>query len=214
MTATRRLRVLVADDQVVAARGTAWYLDALDMEVVGVVDDPRQLHSAYVQHRPDVVVFEISMGPRGVASAEMSALLVAEPACAVLVFTSELSPMVVSQAVACGCLGIVPKTSSMAAFGAAVRATAGGEQHLHPRAIAALMASRSTAQVEGTRQLSARELAILERIAEGSTNGEIAAELGIGIDTVKTHVARILDKLSARDRTHAVSRALRSGLLR
>jgi DNA-binding NarL/FixJ family response regulator len=76
------------------------------------------------------------------------------------------------------------------------------------------MASRSTAQIEGTRQLSARELAILERIAEGSTNGEIAAELGIGIDTVKTHVARILDKLSARDRTHAVSRALRSGLLR
>lgn len=214
VTSAGRLRVLVADDQVVAVRGTTWYLEALAMDVVGVVDDPLLIHAAYVQHRPDVVVFEIAMGPRGVAPAEMAALLAAEPGCAVLVFTSELSPLVVAQAMACGCLGIVPKTSSMAAFGSAVRATAGGEQHLHPRAIAALMASRSTAQVDGTRQLSARELAILERVAEGSTNNEIAAELGIGVDTVKTHVARILDKLRARDRTQAVSRALRSGLLR
>jgi DNA-binding NarL/FixJ family response regulator len=214
VTSESRLRVLVADDQVVAARGTSWYLDALEMEVVAMVDDPRQIAAAFVLHRPDVVVFEIAMGQRGVAVAEMAALLTAEPACAVLVFTSDLSPLVVSQAMSCGCLGIVPKTSSMAAFGAAVRATAGGEQHLHPRAIAALLASRSTAQVDGTRQLSARELSILERIAEGSTNNEIAVELGISIDTVKTHVARILDKMRARDRTQAVSRALRSGLLR
>lgn len=184
------------------------------MEVVGVVDDPRQLRTAYAQHRPDVVVFEIAMGPRGVAAAEMAALLAAEPGCAVLVFTSDLSPVVVGQAVACGCLGIVPKTSSMAAFGEAIRSTALGEQHLHPRAIAALMASRSTTHNEGNRRLSARELSILERVADGSTNGEIAAELGIGVDTVKTHVGRILQKMQARDRTHAVSCALRSGLLR
>ena len=206
--------MLVADDQVVAVRGTTWYLDALEMDVVGTVDDPRALHATYQQLRPDVVVFEITMGQRGVAVAEMAALLAVEPACAVLVFTSELSPLVVSSAIACGCLGIVPKTSSMAAFGAAVRSTAAGEPHLHPRAIGALVASRTTARVDGTRPLSARELAILERVAEGATNGEIASELGIGVDTVKTHVARILDKLQARDRTQAVSRALRSGVLR
>jgi DNA-binding NarL/FixJ family response regulator len=81
--------------------------------------------------------------------------------------------------------------------------------------MAALLQRRYAQNVDRiTRPLSARELTVLERVAEGLTNAEIASELGISPDTVKTHLARVLEKLSARDRTHAVSRALRAGLIR
>jgi len=210
-----RLRVLLADDQVVAVRGAVVYLAALDIEVCATVDDPRSLLAAYRDSKPDVAVVEVTMGGRGAVFTEIGALLDAIPDARVLVLTSELSPMVVEASVEHGCLGVVPKTCSVDALGTAVRTVAAGERHLHPKAMAALLQRRYAQNVDRiTRPLSARELTVLERVAEGLTNAEIASELGISSDTVKTHLARVLEKLSARDRTHAVSRALRAGLIR
>jgi DNA-binding NarL/FixJ family response regulator len=207
--------VLLADDQVVAVRGAVVYLAALDIEVCATVDDPRSLLAAYRDSKPDVAVVEVTMGGRGAVFTEIGALLDAIPDARVLVLTSELSPMVVEASVEHGCLGVVPKTCSVDALGTAVRTVAAGERHLHPKAMAALLQRRYAQNVDRiTRPLSARELTVLERVAEGLTNAEIASELGISSDTVKTHLARVLEKLSARDRTHAVSRALRAGLIR
>jgi DNA-binding NarL/FixJ family response regulator len=210
-----RLRVLVADDQVVAVRGALVYLQALDMEVCATIDDPRHLARAHREHAPDVTVVEATMGGRGTAFAEVAALLDEAAEARVLVLTCDLSPVVVEAALEHGCLGVVPKTCSVAALGTAVRAVAAGERHLHPKALAALLQSRYAHSVERvTKPLSPRELTVLERVAEGMTNLEVAAELGISADTVKTHLARVLEKLGARDRTHAVTRAMRAGLLR
>ena len=210
-----RLRVLLADDQVVAVRGAIVYLAALDIEVCATIDDPRRLLAAYRDSKPDVAIVEVAMGGRGAVFTEIGVLLDAIPDARVLVLTSELSPMVVEASVEHGCLGVVPKTCSVDALGTAVRTVAGGERHLHPKAMAALLQRRYAQNVDRiTRPLSARELTVLERVAEGLTNAEIATELGISPDTVKTHLARLLEKLSARDRTHAVARAMRAGLIR
>lgn len=210
-----RLRVLLADDQVVAVRGAVVYLAALDIEVCATVDDPRRLLAAYRDSKPDVAVIEVTMGGRGAVFTEIGALLDAIPDARVLVLTCELSPMVVEASVEHGCLGVVPKTCSVDALGTAVRTVAAGERHLHPKAMAALLQRRYAQNVDRiTRPLSARELTVVERVAEGLTNAEIATELGISPDTVKTHLARVLEKLGARDRTHAVARALRAGLIR
>lgn len=208
-----RLRVLLADDQVVALRGTMFYLGALDVDVCATIDDPRRLRHTYVTHHPDVVIIEVTMGGRGTVFHEIADLVATDPAAKVLVFTADLAPVVVETALEHGCLGVVPKTCSVDALGTAVRTVARGERHLHPRAIAALLQRRkATEATRTTRSLSARELDVLTRAAEGLTNAEIAADLGIASDTVKTHLAHVQEKLNARDRTHAVSRALRMGL--
>lgn len=209
-----RLRVLVADDQVVAVRGAVLYLGALDMEVCGTLDDPRRLLRTYEDLRPDVVVLEPAMGPRGAAFAHVSELIAAHPEARVLVLTGDLTPVSVETALEHGCTGVVPKTCSVDALGKAVRAVAVGERHLHPKAIAAMLQRRQASEsARSVKALSARELTVLARVAEGMTNAEIGADLGISADTVKTHLARTLDKLNARDRTQAVARALRLGLI-
>ena len=209
-----RLRVLLADDQVVAARGAAEYLAALGIDVCGTVTDPRRLVRAYEQHVPDVVMIEITMGGRGTAFAEVLGLLGGHPDAAVLVFTSDLSPTTVAASVEHGCLGVVPKTCSVDALGNAVRTVAARERFMHPRAITAMLQTRQASeQRRSLRPLSARELSVLGLAAEGFTNAEIGEQLGIGAETVKTHLTHVQEKLHARDRTHAVSRALRLGVL-
>jgi DNA-binding NarL/FixJ family response regulator len=209
-----RIRVLVADDQVMAVRGAVVYLGALDLEVCGTIDDPRRLLRSYEELHPDVTVVEPLMGPKGAALAQVAELVAAHPVAAVLALTSDLSPMLVESALEHGCLGVVPKTCSVDALGTAVRTVARGERHLHPRAIAALLQRRQTSEsARASKSLSAREATVLTRVAEGMTNIEIGADLGISPDTVKTHLARTLDKLNARDRTHAVAKALRLGLI-
>jgi DNA-binding NarL/FixJ family response regulator len=208
-----RLRVLLADDQVVSLRGAMHYLSALGFDVCATIDDPRRLIGTYADTRPDVVVIEIAMGGRGSALAEVAALVADQPAARILVLTSDVSPVVVDAALEHGCIGVTPKTCSVDALGTAVRTVASGERYLHPRAIAALLQSRYSSDANrAARALSPRELSVLSCVAEGLTNIEIGAELGIAADTVKTHVARVLEKLGARDRTQAVSRALRMGL--
>jgi DNA-binding NarL/FixJ family response regulator len=205
--------VLVADDQVVALRGAVLYLGALDLDVCGTIDDPRRLLRTCDELHPDVVVIEPLMGPKGVAFAHVSELLAAHPAVGVVVLTAELTPVMVETALEHGCLGVVPKTCSVDALGTAVRTVARGERHLHPKAIAALLQRRQASEsARAMKALSARELTVLARVAEGLTNAEVGVELGISTDTVKTHLARTLDKLNARDRTQAVARALRMGL--
>lgn len=208
------LRVLLADDQVVAVRGALHYFGALGIDVVATVDDPRRLVRTFVDVEPDVAIVEPAMGARGAAFAAVTELLHAAPGAKVLVLTCDLSPVVVEAALDHGCLGVVPKTCSVDALGTAVRTVAAGTRHLHPRAIAAMLERRYAPTAERPlRALSAREVAVLERVAEGMTNAEVGADLGISADTVKTHLARVLEKLGARDRTHAVARALRTGAL-
>jgi DNA-binding NarL/FixJ family response regulator len=212
-TSARRLRLIVADDQVVAQRGAVFYLEALGFEVCATLDDSRRLGVAYDEHHPDVVVIEVTSGARGAAFGDIASLVAAHPEAAVLALTCDLSPVIVEGSLEHGCCGVVPKTCSVDALGVAVRTAACGGRYLHPRAIAALLQSRySSDSIPTTSSLSLREVRVLSLVAEGMTNAAVGAELGISGETVKTHLSRVLAKLNAKDRTHAVSRALRLGL--
>jgi DNA-binding NarL/FixJ family response regulator len=207
------IRVLVADDQHVACVGTVQLLTERGFDLLPAVTDVRRLVDAVRAGSPDVVVVEPSMGDRGVTLAVIAALVAQQPPVHVLAFVSELSPLTVEAALDSGCLGVVPKTSTADGVVAGVEEVARGERHLHPRAIAALLQRRQAAEtLRSMRALSVRELSVLQRIAEGRTNADIAGDLGVSDATVKTHVAHILRKLQAEDRAHAVSRALRLGL--
>ena len=205
--------MLIADDQHVACIGTAQVLTDHGFHLLPPVSDARLLTEAVRAGAPDVVLVEPSMGDRGVTLAAMAALVAQQPPAKVLAFVSELSPTTVEAALDTGCLGVVPKTASLDGLVTGVREVARGERHLHPRAIAALLQRRQAAEtLRSMRALSVRELSVLQRIAEGRTNADIAGDLGVSDATVKTHVAHILRKLQAEDRAHAVSRALRLGL--
>jgi len=205
--------VLVADDQHVACIGTQQVLTERGYELLPVVTDVRRLADAVHADPPDVLVIDPAMGDRGVTLATLAALAGQQPPVHALAFVSELTPITVEAALDSGCLGVVPKTSSVDGLVAGIEDVARGERHLHPRAIAALLQRRQAAEtLRSMRALSVRELSVLQRIAEGRTNADIAADLGVSDATVKTHVAHILRKLQAEDRAHAVSRGLRLGL--
>ena len=207
------IRVLIADDQHVACVGALHVLADRGFHLLPAVSDVRLLAEAVRAEAPDVVVVEPSMGERGVTLAAIAALVAQLPAVRLLAFVSELSPLTVEATLDSGCLGVVPKTSTVDGLVAGIVDVARGERHLHPRAIAALLQRRQADEtLRSMRALSVRELSVLQRIAEGRTNADIAGDLGVSDATVKTHVAHILRKLQAADRAHAVSRALRLGL--
>lgn len=206
-------RVLVADDQYVARWGTVQFLTERGFTLLPPIDDIRRLAAAVHDGAPDVVVIEIAMGDRGITLTTIATHTGQAHAVPVLAFLAELSPVSVEAALDAGCLGVIPKTATIESLVAAVGDVARGERHLHPRAIALLLQRRQAVDTIRTmRALSDRELTVLQRIAEGRSNREIAADLGVSEATVKTHVAHLSRKLQARDRAHAVSRALRLGL--
>ena len=206
-------RVLVADDQPVAVAGAVRFLDERGFEALPPVTDVRRLSDAVREHHPDVVLIDPAMNDRGTTLSTIAALVGQSPGARVLGFLGDASPVAVEAALDSGCLGVVPKTCTPDALADAAEQVARGERHLHPRAIAALLQRRQAADtLRSMRALSARELSVLQLIAEGRTNADIAADLGVSDATVKTHVAHILRKLQAEDRAHAVSRGLRLGL--
>jgi DNA-binding NarL/FixJ family response regulator len=208
------LRVLIADDQLVAASGTAHFLADRNIETCATIVDPQRLSAAYAKSRPDVVIIDVAMGRPGAAWPAIAALTKAHPTAAVLVLSGQLSAASVHTALDLGCLGVVPKTCTIDALEAAVREVARSERHLHPLVVALLLADMHANEPrQAERELSRRELSVLTLIADGLGNIEIAQQVGIGEATVKSHVANILRKLDAHDRAHAACTALRLGLI-
>jgi len=108
----------------------------------------------------------------------------------------------------------VPRTASVDSFLVGARSVAAGRQHVHPLALTAMLQDTQVTVAGADRlKLSAREFGVLTLVGEGLTNSEIAERLGVAPSTVKTHVERLLRKLAARDRAHAVRNAMRLGMI-
>lgn len=207
-------RLLVADDQMTARLGTIQVLRDAGHHICAAIDDPDVLLDSVEQHDPDLVVVDPMMGDDERTIDHLRHLTARRPGTAVLAFTTRLTGAVVLAALAAGCHGVIPKTSTSEMLLAAVRDTLRGERYLHPRALTlALEERRPTTAVAPTRSLSPRELRVVALTADGLTNRQIGDALGIGAETVKTHLANAQSKLQARDRTHLVSQAWRAGLL-
>jgi DNA-binding NarL/FixJ family response regulator len=210
------VRVVVAEDHPMFREGLRALLDAHDgIEVVGAVAGGRAAVSAVVELGADVVVLDLSM-PDGDGLEAASALHRVSPKTRVLVLTSSDSEREVSGALAAGAHGYLLKSAEPREIVDAVVAVASGSAVLSDEVLA-LVARRASgpAGLRGSRpfpELTDRELEVLEVLAEGKDNAEIARRLGLSLKTVRNYVSNILVKLGARDRAAAVVEAHRLGV--
>lgn len=206
------IKVVVADDDEMVRDGFAAILGAQsDMQVVALADDGVSALQTARAERPDVVVMDVRM-PRLDGIEATRRLLTAPDAPKILVVTTFEHDSYVYDALVAGAHGFLLKRSGAAQLVSAVRALARLDVVLFPESIRDLVDSRPV-RGRSLPPLTEREQDVLRLLARGMTNAEIAADLFVGVETVKSHVATLLAKLSARDRTQAVIAAYESGFV-
>jgi DNA-binding NarL/FixJ family response regulator len=216
-----RLRVVIADDQPLMRAGFRTVLEATgSIEVVAEAGDGEEAIRAAEAHRPDVVLMDIRM-PR-VDGIEATRRL---PRQRVLVLTTFGLDEYIVEALRAGASGFLTKDAPAADLVAAVRAVAAGDAVLSPQVTRRLLdrvatrlppaagAAAGMAAADGAAQLTEREREVLQLVAAGLSNAEIAAALVLAEPTVKSHVSNLLGKLGLRDRVQAVIWAYEHGLV-
>jgi DNA-binding NarL/FixJ family response regulator len=202
-------RVLIVDDHPIFRDGLAGLLATLpEVEVVGTAGTAEEALAAVRQAAPDVVLMDINLpGASGVEATRQTTR--AAPATAVLVISMVDDDDSVFAAMAAGARGYVLKGASAAEITAALRTVAAGGA-VFGAGVASRLLARTPAQSSAPAHpddLTAREREVLDLLAEGASNRQIARSLGLSLKTVQNHVSRILDKLQAADRTQAALRA-------
>ncbi|WP_108934563.1 response regulator [Streptomyces ardesiacus] len=214
------VRVVICDDQALIRTGLATIVDAQpDLEVVGECGDGRTGVDLARELRPDVVVMDIRMPVLdGLEATRLLAGAGVEHPVKVLVVTTFNLDEYVYEALRAGASGFLLKDAPPDRLLHGIRTVAMGAALLDPDVTRRLV-GRYAARIrpaEGTARdipLTPREMEVLRLIADGLSNGEIAAALVISPETVKTFVSRILTKLDLRDRVQAVVFAYRHGLV-
>jgi DNA-binding NarL/FixJ family response regulator len=212
------IRVLIADDQALVRTGFRVILDAEpDLEVVGEAGDGVETVELVPEKRPDVVLMDIRMpNLDGIEATRRITALPRAPH--VLMLTTFDLDEYVYEALRAGASGFLLKDAGADELLHAVHVVAAGEALLSPsitRRLIADYARRPPAseQPAALVELTPRELEVLRLLARGLSNGEIARELVLGEATVKTHVARVFQKLDLHDRAQAVVLAYETGLV-
>ncbi len=220
------IRVLLVDDQAMVRAGLRMILDSEpDIEVVGEVEDGEGAAAAVAKHLPDVILMDIRMpGMDGLAATRE--VIAAHPEAKVVVLTTFDLDEYVYGALRAGASGFLLKSADGDTLVNAVKIVAGGEALLAPevtrRVIEEFARATRDATAPGTEHvmteeaigdLSEREVEVLQLMAQGMSNQEIAKELFLSSTTVKTHVSHILTKLGVRDRVQAVVEAYDSGIV-
>jgi DNA-binding NarL/FixJ family response regulator len=212
------VRVLIADDQAMVREGFSVLLGAQPgIEVVGEAVNGQDAVDKAAELRPDVVLMDVRMPVLN--GLEATRLLAAGGPKVLVVTTFDLDEYVY-EALRAGASGFVLKDASAQALAEAVRVVAAGDAMLSPSvtrrllgAFARLGAPRPPER-DQVEQLTERETEVLTLVARGRSNAEIARDLVVAEQTVKTHMGRILTKLGLRDRTQAAIFAYETGLVR
>jgi len=214
------VRVLIADDHTMVREGLRWALEHAGLDVVGEAADGEEAVDMAEQHRPDVVLMDLSMPVlSGAAATKRIRTLV--PGTSVLVLSMLSDDSAVSSALDAGAGGYLVKDCTTSEIVDAVKRVAGGERVMAPSVSSAMSTAgeRSTRpsmpSVASTRPLiSKREEEVLRLMATGVSIPEAARRLYISVKTVKNHLSSIYQKLDSHDRAQAVLKAMRMGLIR
>jgi len=206
------LRVLIADDHEVVREGLRMILEAEDgFAVVGEAADGVQAVEQALRLEPDVVLMDLRM-PRMDGLEAIQRIRAGKPQIAIVILTTYNEDDLMVRGLQAGALGFLLKDTSRQALFDSLRAAARGEALLLPEVVERLVAGTRAPAPPGRRTsrsaaLTSRERAVLERVARGQRNKEIAAGLDITERTVKAHLASIYNKLGVDSRAAAVAAA-------
>lgn len=213
------IRVFIADDHGILRGGLRSLINSqADMDVVGEASNGPEAVAGIRDCEPDVVLMDISM-PAGGGLAAIAATIQVRPRTRIIALTVHDEPGYVRAAADAGAVGYVVKSAVDTELLAAIRAVAQGRTFMDT-SIGLEMTQRSmhsspadTLRGQGLKQLTGREREVMERVAEGYTNSQIAEELRLGIKSVETYRSRLMDKLGLTSRAELVRFALESGVL-
>lgn len=204
------IRILIADDHPVVRSGLRAMLAAEpDLQVVGEAGTPQQAVALAQELSPELVLMDLRFGDDATGADATRRIRDQEAAPYVLVLTNYDTDGDILGAVEAGASGYLLKDAPPEELIAAIRAAASGESALAP-AVAARLLSRLRSPAVS---LSAREIDVLQRVADGASNGEIAGALFISEATVKSHLVHVFSKLDVSSRTAAVARARSLGII-
>jgi len=214
------VRVLIVDDQVLVRSGFRMILEAeADIEVVGEAGDGVEAIAEAQRLQPDVILMDVRMPELDGIEATRRVLANGATETKVVMLTTFDMDEYVYDALRAGASGFLLKDVPPEHLVDGIRSVASGDALLAPSITRRLIeefvrtGSPRTPAAAGLANLTARELEVLQSIARGLSNAEIAKELFVSETTVKTHVAHVLMKLSLRDRVQAVVLAYESGLV-
>ena len=212
------IRVVLVDDLDMVRTGFRLIVDNEDdMSVVGDATNGKEAIEVCRTRRVDVVLMDIRMPELDGLAATRAVLELPEPPRVIVLTTFGLDEYV-TEAIHAGASGFVLKDASASDLVDAIRSVAAGEAVLSPAVTKAVLEQARTAgaprrtEVPGIDQLTERERDVLEQLAAGCSNAEIAEALFLSEATVKTHLGRVMTKLGVRDRVQAVIAAIHAGI--
>lgn len=201
------IKVLAVDDHVLVREGLALLVgNESDMELVAQAGTGREAVEQFRKHRPDITLMDLQM-PEMSGIDAIAAICGEFPNARIVVLTTYSGDVQIIRAFRAGARGYLLKSLLRRDLLDTIRAVHAGQKRMPPE-IAAQIAEHA-----GEVLLSARETEVVRLIAAGNTNKEIAIQLSVTEETVKGHVKSILAKLGANDRTHAVTIALKRGII-
>jgi DNA-binding NarL/FixJ family response regulator len=212
------MNVIICDDQAIIRDGLEMLLKLeRDIEVVGLARDGAEAVELVAQHRPDLVLMDLKMpGMNGIEATRR--IRTRYPEVSVLVLTTYDDDEWVFDAIRAGASGYLLKDTPREEVIKAVRGTVEGQSFVDPQVAGKLLGHVASQQTQPrsllTDKLTGREVDVLQLVARGLTNADIAARLHLSEGTVRNHVSAILAKLDVSDRTQAAVLAIRHGLAR
>jgi DNA-binding NarL/FixJ family response regulator len=207
MSTSSTIRVFSVDDHPIMREGIAAIINLQpDMQVVAQAASGREAVQTFREHRPDITLMDLRLPDIGGIETTM-AILAEFPDAKIVMLTTFEGDVEIKRALAAGARGYVLKSTTPKDLADLIRRVHGGKKQI-PADVAAHLAEHL-----GDEPLTDREKTVLEHVAGGNRNRDIAERLFISEETVKVHVKHIMEKLGATDRTQAMTIALRRGII-
>ena len=207
------MRIMLVDDHKLLRQSLKRQLEEFGHEVVADVADGNSAIAAALKNQPDIILMDISM-TEGDGITACQAIMEADARQRVLMLTMHAEIDLIRKALKAGAVGYLTKDATFEEVLHALDLACNGDVIISPQFAQALLEEVDAQQAVQNSLLSEREMEVLQLLSEGCSTPEIATNLFISQKTVKNHLASIYEKIDARDRTHAVIRAVKMGIIK